>query len=236
MQIQINKPKILTSPSSRKQLSSFPKMISCSIKVRVRVWLWLIKRQALIAGLCWEVNSDLTAWRPDALHAHRPQRPRSPARCTNLVLHWRWGFRIIQVRTRFLKIVGCLEDTAHCTKMWKHINACGHPPTHTHISLCIALLPTPTRVGPAQPRWEGESFDGFLFDQSMRDAGEDGGLAYQYCPILQLRWPAGRSKRCPAQQLCENDRKAAGILLCLDMADKIAPSHIRVSETLSLWY
>lgn len=71
-----------------------------------------------------------------------------------------------------------------------------------------------------------------LINLVVRDAGEDGGLARQYCPVLQLCWPAGRSKRCPAPQLHENDRKAAGILLCLDMADKIAPSYIRGSETL----
>lgn len=150
-----NKPRILISPSSRKQLSRFPKMISCSIKVRVRVWLWLIKRQALITSLWWEVNSDLIAWRPDALSrpptstptlSASPHKPLSP-----LALNvWHRRFQNHPSTDAFLKDSGLLRRHSALYKNVK-THQCMWPSTHTrtHISL---YLPSHTHTS-----WTGSA-------------------------------------------------------------------------------
>ncbi len=114
---------------------------------------------------------------------------------------------------------------------------CIWPSAHAHISLCISLHPSPTQVGTAQPQQEGDGFDGrVLSDHSyvvLRGSSEDCGLAHQYFPVLQLHRPAGRSERCPAPQLHRHDRKAGGMLRCLDMTHKIPPvRHSQLRNTL----
>lgn len=145
-------------------------MLNYCFKVTDRSWLRLIKSQMLIAGLSWEVNPDLlhesqTCYTPTNLTSTPLLSTSLHKLLTVLVLSAgteckSWGVESSNMDL-ILRDSGLMEHD-RWTALYINVETheCIRSSTHTHISLCISLLPTPTQVGTAQPQQEGDGFDG----------------------------------------------------------------------------